>query len=518
MKTLLVAAIVALLCDGVFAQDAPKISCDTAGIGSARLRADGPAVSIVGISTGLAGTGATAIPYCLVKVLVPEAINIWVGLPMNGKWNGRLQSLGGGGYAGRVTVPTNAILDGYVGVSTDTGHPGSDGSFGMLAPGRPNIALQIDFAYRSEHLMSVIGRQLTEAFYGRSPAYTYWNGCSTGGRQGLMMAQRFPEDYNGILAGAPAIHWDRFQAAQIWPQVVMRHDNAGPISSEKLTLATKAAVDACDAADGVVDGVIDDPRRCRFNARALGCQRDRQGSSCLTESEASAINKIWEGPVVGGTRLWWGPRPGAPLGNLAGDAPFPIAVAQPKYWVYYDQSWDWKTLDYFNFKEFFDRTVKTVGPMMATDDADLSRFKSHGGKLILWHGWADPLIMPDGTIDYYDAVTQKMGGDSAETETFLRLFMAPGVAHCGGGEGPMPRSLFRAVVNWVEHRDAPSTIMASRPLPGGATRTRPLCPYPQVAVWKGTGSTDDAANFVCQGSLAALSIPAGLVRRVNRDQ
>ena len=214
MKTLLAVAVIAFFGNSVFAQDAPSTTCDTTGIGSVQLTADGPTVSIVEVSTGIAGTGATATPSCLVKVLVPEAINLWVGLPMNGKWNGKLQSLGGGGYAGRITVPTDAILSGYVGVSTDTGHTGNDGSFGMLAPGRPNTPLQIDFAYRSEHLMSVIGRQLTQAFYGKPPAYSSWNGCSTGGRQGLMMAQRFPEDYNGILAGAPAIHWDRFQAAR----------------------------------------------------------------------------------------------------------------------------------------------------------------------------------------------------------------------------------------------------------------------------------------------------------------
>jgi len=280
----------------------------------------------------------------------------------------------------------------------------------------------------------------------------------------------------------------------------MLRDNAGVISSEKLALATNAAVNACDAADGVADRVIDDPRACRFNARALRCQNGGQGGSCLTESEASAINKTWEGPVVGGTRLWWGPRPGAALSSLAGQTPFLIAVAQPRYWVYYDQAWDWKMLDYSNYKEFFDLTVKRVGPVIATDDPDLSRFKSHGGKLILWHGWADPLIMPDGSIDYYDAVTRKMGGGYAQTQTFVRLFMAPGVAHCRGGDGPMPQGLLDAVVNWVEHSEAPSTIMASRPLPGGTTRTRPLCPYPQVAVWKGSGSTDDAANFVCKGS------------------
>src|SRR5262249_31633632 len=153
-------------------------------------------------------------------------------------WNGRLQSQGGGGYAGSVAAATNAVLAGYVGITTDTGHVGSDGSFGMLEAGRPNTALQIDFAYRSEHLMAVIGKQLTRAFYGRAPEFSYWNGCSTGGRQGLMMAQRYPDDYNGIVAGAPAIHWDRFQAAQIWPQVVMRLETGGPIPTAKLNLAT----------------------------------------------------------------------------------------------------------------------------------------------------------------------------------------------------------------------------------------------------------------------------------------
>jgi hypothetical protein len=346
--------------------------------------------------------------------------------------------------------------------------------------------------------MSVIGRQLTQAFYGNAPKYSYWNGCSTGGRQGLIMAQRFPDDYNGIVAGAPAIHWDRFQAAQIWPQLVMLHENKGVIPPEKLVNATKAAVDACDVADGVTDHVIDDPRTCRFDARTLVCRASSESNGCLTPSEAIAINKMWEGPIIGGARLWWGPRPGASLVNLAGEIPFPFSVAQPKYWVYFDPTWDWKALNYANFKDFFELTVKRVGPTMATDNPDLSRFRDRGGKLVLWHGWADPVIMPDGTIAYYDAVTKKMGRGS--TQTFAKLFMAPGVAHCGGGDGPTPQELLDAVVNWVQRGEAPATITASRSLPNGATRTRPLCPYPQLAVWKGAGSTDDAANFVCKAS------------------
>jgi hypothetical protein len=474
---LVAAAVVMASAATVSAQTAPATTCDRAGIGSVQLTADGPTPTIVDVSSATAGTDPAALRYCLVKVLVPQAINIWVGLPMDGKWNGRLQSLGGGGYAGNVVVPTAAILGGFVGVSTDTGHPAAaGGSFGMLSPGQPNTALQIDFAYRSEHLMSVIGRQLTQAFYGN-------------------------DDYNGIVAGAPAIHWDRFQAAQIWPQMVMRLENGGPISPAKLRMAADAAVAACDAADGVGDKVIDDPRTCRFDARTLVCPSPGGGAeSCLTAPEATAINKIWEGPVIGGKRLWWGPRPGAALNGLAGPEPFRIAVDQPRHWVYFDPTWNWQALNYSNYEEFFDLTVKRVGPIMATDDPDLSRFRDRGGKLIMWHGWADQLIMPDGTTAYYDAVTKKLGGGYEQTRNFARLFMAPGVAHCNGGDGPAPQGLLQTVMNWVERGEAPTTVMGLRSLPDGTTRTRPLCLYPEVAVWNGAGSTDAAASFTCRES------------------
>jgi len=185
------------------AQTKPVTTCDATGIGKAKLTADKPP-KILEAAPATAGKDADAVPYCLVKVLVPEAINIWVGLPMEGKWNGKLQSIGGGGYAGTVGPPAAAVQGGYIGITTDTGHAGSDGTFGMKSPGVANKDLWVDFAYRSEHLMSVVGKQLSQAFYGKQPELSYWNGCSTGGRQGLMMAQRFPEDYNGILAGAPA--------------------------------------------------------------------------------------------------------------------------------------------------------------------------------------------------------------------------------------------------------------------------------------------------------------------------
>jgi hypothetical protein len=516
----------------------PVVTCDDAGIGSVQLQAEGSQVSILSVSAAVAGSGENAVPYCLVKVHVPTAINIWVGLPTDGKWNGRWQSVGGGGYAGSVAAPTSALLDGYAAAATDTGHVGGrpdlavpllDGSFGMLEPGVPNTQLQIDFAYRSEHLMAVIGKQLVKAFYGQPPRYSYWNGCSTGGRQGLRMAQDFPGDYDGILAGAPAIHWDRFQAGQIWYQLVQLRDNGGSIGgavpavlAAKMKLATDRAVATCDVYDGVVDGVLDDPRTCEYRVSWDKSITSRTcapaDSTCLTPSEAAAIDKMWQGPVAceksspdgrcpvsdvatrnlygkGNKRLWYPNTRGTDLTGLGGVVPFPIATEQPKFWVYFDPTWDWRLLDYDNYLSFFRDSVARVGPLMASDNPNLAAFSKRGGKVLMWHGWSDQLIVPEGTIDYYERVAAKAGGYK-RTQQFARLFMAPGVAHCGGGTGPQPQELFQAVADWVEQDKAPATILASKPIDGGM-QSRPLCPYPSVARWRGRGSTDDAASFVC---------------------
>jgi hypothetical protein len=495
----------------VAANATPVLTCDTAGIGSVKLLSDLPTLptttppndasaTITSVSTGTTGN----VSYCLVKVLVPPAINIWVGLPMGGSWNGRLQSEGGGGYAGSVGIPTGSIAAGYVGVQTDTGHVGGSGTFGMLTPvpnGAPDVQLQSDFAYRSEHEMAVIGKQLAKAFYGESPAYSYWNGCSTGGRQGMRMAQQFPGDYHGILAGAPAFHWDRFQAYQIWPQVVQRLDAGGPIAGAKQTLATNAAVAACDASDGVTDGVIRDPRTCTYNPvndpAITQASCTSTNNACLTPGEASAVFKIWNGARnASGKLLWPGVERGAALNGLGGTNPFAIAVAQPRFWVYFDPTWDWTTLNYANYEAFFKDSMRMVNPTMASENPDLSAFRNSGGKIVMWQGWSDQLIMPQGSIMYYDAVTNFMGGGYAQTQQFFRHFMAPGVGHCSGGTGPQPQNLLQSVVDWVEQGKAPDRITASRTT-GGTTQTRPLCPYPTVAKYSGSGSTDDQANFTC---------------------
>ena len=492
----------------------PTTACSMQGIGATRLAADAP-VNILEVSTGTTGATASDKPYCLIKVKVDPQISIWVSLP-TAAWNGRLRAEGNGGYAGdsQLAPAVDSVRQGFAGVKTDTGHPGFalSGAFGMEFPGKANTQLQTDFAHRSEHLMAVIGKQLVKAFYGQEPVRSYWYGCSTGGRQGLMMAQRYPADYDAILAGAPAIHWDRFQAYQIWPQMAMQADAGGPLSTPKRELATSRAVAACDAADGVTDGVITDPRQCTYDptqdkqiTRASCTSAD---GTCLSPGEATAVQKTWAGARnTAGQLLWPGVERGADLGGLAGTLPFPIATEQPKYWVYFDPNWDWKTLNFSNYEAFFNKSVEAVGPMMATDNPDISAFKQRGGKVIMYHGWSDNLIMPQGTVRYYDRVKQTV----SSPDDFARLYMVPGMGHCGGGTGvnefgqrasgtvPMqPKTdIFRALMAWSEKGQAPADITASRIVNGAVTRTRPLCPYPQIPKYKGAGSTDDAASFTC---------------------
>jgi Tannase and feruloyl esterase len=512
--TLIAAAIAALVAPSAEAAGlSPTTTCDAAGIGQAKLLSDLPTLptstppndtSATILSTSTANT-SSGVPYCLVKVLVQPAINIWVGLPMGGNWNGRLQSEGGGGFAGSVAAPVNSVSTGYVGVQTDTGHNGGGGAFGMLTAvpdGAPNVQLQTDFAYRSEHEMAVIGKQLAQAFYGTLPQFSYWNGCSTGGRQGLRIAQQFPNDYNGILAGAPAIHFDRLGVGQMWPQLPPLLDTGGPISAAKQTLATNAAVSACDAKDGVVDGVLNDPRQCTYNpvtdASITRATCSASDNTCLTPAEAGAILKIWNGPTnAQGKQLWYGYQRGAALNSVAGAAPNSIPLQQAQYWIYFDPSWDYKTLNYSNFQAFFTKTMAMMNSLTGSESPDLSAFRDAGGKIVTWQGFADQLIMSQDSIDYYDSVTNFMGGGYAQTQQFFRHFMAPGVGHCGGGSGPQPQNQFQAVVDWVESGKAPQTLLATKALTGGATQSRPLCPYPASAKYIGTGSTDDAANFVC---------------------
>jgi hypothetical protein len=373
----------------------------------------------------------------------------------------------------------------------------------MDATGHLNWQAIRDNAHVGIHEMTVTGKALTEAVYGVAPRYSYFNGCSTGGRQGLMEAQRYPQDYNGIVSGAPAINWPKLIMQSMWGSVQM--NLAGnPVPACKLAAATNAAIAACDAMDGVKDGVIEDPKGCTYDPKALiGTSAGECGT--FTRADVDIIRKLWEGPRrEDGTFLWFGQTRGADLNGVAAsrDTPlkpqgFPFSVDWLKYWLTLNPQFDWTTITPAAYEHFWDQSVEEYGIVIGTDNPDLSAFRDRGGKVIIWHGWADQLISAEGTIDYYKRVQQQMGG-AEKTAQLARLFLAPGVAHCGGGAGPNPYGQLDNLLSWVEDGNPPSTLTAARRDQAGAiTRSRPLCQYPLVAKYKGTGSTDDAANFVC---------------------
>jgi tannase/feruloyl esterase len=453
--------------------------------------------------------GQTNLPaFCRVDLRVAPQVNIAVWLPTEASYNGRFQAVGGGGYAGSISFGAMATVlrAGYATASTDTGHPASAGGTFALNPDRTlNWQLIEDFASRSLFQLTKKAKALIAAYYGGPAEYSYWNGCSTGGRQGLMLAQRMPGEYDGILAGAPAVNWDRFHIAHLWPQVVMKQELGGPIAQCKLAVASQAAVAACDDLDGVVDGVIDEPRRCDFDATTLIGTSTACGA--ITAADARVLNMIWGGPRASDdSRLWYGLAKGAPLNALAGPSPFFIALQHLNYWVKRDPAFDWRTLDYASLEATFHESQALFNDVIGTDDPDLSAFRDAGGKVLMWHGWNDQLIFPEGTVDYYERVLDTFHS-TERVQRFARLFMAPGVLHCGGGTGPQVFDTFGALVRWVEAGEAPEEITASRVEGGVTVRTRPLCAYPYVARYNRKGDPNSADSFKCKPNYGPLSPP-----------
>jgi feruloyl esterase len=418
-------------------------------------------------------------------------IKIEVWMPDSG-WNGKFQAVGNGGWSGAIVYPSlaRAIARGYASASTDTGHAGGSGSFALGHPEK-----LIDFGYRAVHEMTVEAKAIIAAFYGAGPKLSYWVGCSSGGKQGLKEAQRFPGDYDGIVAGAPANYWTHLAAGALYAAHATLKDPASHIPPSKYPLINKAG---CDALDGVTDGVIENPARCRFDPKTLLCKGE-DSQACLTAPQVEAAKKIY-GPAKTprtGKAIFPGLAPGSELvwGALAGGPkPFVIPEDHFKYVVFKDPNWDWRTLNFETDVALADKIDN--GTLNATDP-NLKEFVAHGGKLILYHGWNDQLIAPQNSIDYYKSVTKAMGGASKVSES-VRLFMAPGMGHCAGGPGPNTFDALGALERWVEQGKAPDEIIASHNAGGRVDRTRPLCPHPQVAKYKGTGSTDVAANFVCR--------------------
>ena len=439
------------------------------------------------------GPAAAASPFakldafCRVAATLKPApqsdIKAEVWLPVNG-WNGKLEVVGNGGFAGTISYAAmaNALAAGYATASTDTGHTGpSSNTFA-------NNDVLVDFAHRAIHETTVAAKATIDGFYGNAPKQSYFNGCSTGGRQALTAAQKYPDDFSGIIAGAPASHTTTQAFGQIWFAQVLG-DPASALPREKLTLVHDAVLNACDANDGVKDGVLENPLACKFDPKTLVCKQGADPSSCLTPSQADGVQRIYAGPS--------NPRTGAHIfaglerGSELGWNPTPVgyAVDYFKYIVFKDPAWDPKSLNYDSDVE---RASKDV--VFDATDPDMSRFTGRGGKLILYQGWAEPGIPPGNLVRYYDHVSRKTKG----AKDSVRVFMVPGMGHCGGGNGTSTFDMVPALDAWAERGQAPARINASRVRDGKVDRTRPLCAWPQVARYSGSGSIDDEANFVCK--------------------
>ena len=537
-----------------------------------------------GDSIALSGTPATPTPpvagndVCLAKLLVgpghpgtagapstSRGIGIEIWLPTAGNWNQRIRNLGGGGWAGGQHTSTTAIGNpqggvtagtGFVSATTDTGHSIGNGSFAMREDGGINTPLWQDFAERSLHQLALKTKALTKAFYGKPERYAYWDGCSTGGRQGYKIAQEHPEDYDGFLNGAPAFNWTKFITNELYPQIVMQRDLGGPMSVGKLNAVSAAATQACDAVNGQHLGFILDPRQCRYDptkdAAALckgvagnGVTGTNTSATCVTLKEAAAIDKIWYGQTVDGSvpdpavdngnftelqpnQLWWDLERGTNLTLLAGNpgappffGPFPIATdmvalelqdptyATPSFMNATGNGANkWMQLTYPGLANAFYRGVALQDYFghINTDDPNLKKAEALRAKIITFHGWSDQLIPPMGSINYFNRVSRVEGGVN-ETNEFNRLYMIPGMGHCAGvgsvgpsanaSTVPLPATdqFFNALVGWVEKRQAPNTLVLKS---ADSSVSLPICPYPQEATYKGSGLITQASSYICK--------------------
>jgi len=479
--------------DAVTCESLQSLSLPDTTIISAALVPAGPFTTAVTPAAPKPQTMQIPVDACRVAGVVKPAVNFEVWMPASG-WNGKFQGVGGGGFAGVISYGAmmTALRRGYATASTDTGHSTPGGSWAM---GHPELI--VDYAYRAIHEMTVKSKQIVEAFYGNGPRLSYFVGCSTGGRQGLMEAQRFPTDYDGIVAGAPANYFTHLLAGSLWPAAATLKDEATRLSPAKLSALNKGALAACDAGDGVTDSLISNPLACKFDPSTLLCS-GAEIDACLTAPQIDAAKKIYAYSVNPRTKekIFAGMAPGGEITWTAmagGPNPFAIPVEFYKYFVYENPDWDWKLFD-------FDKDValadEKFAKLLNAVDPDLKAFKNRGGKLIMYHGWNDQLIQPYNSIDYFSSVQKKLG--TRDADDFARLFMVPGMQHCAGGVGPNTFDAVTALEHWVEKGTRPAQIVASHMSNGAVDRTRPLCPYPQVATYDGRGSIDEAASFVCK--------------------
>jgi feruloyl esterase len=438
--------------------------------------------------------------HCQVSItLRPEPdseIKSEVWLPAASEWNGKLLMEGGGGLVGSINTGgmAHAVHEGYASASTDTGHTGSSGSFALGHPDKVT-----DFAYRAVHETALAAKALIAAHYGRGPRLAYWEGCSTGGRQGLMSAQRYPEDFDGIIAGASAYNQIYISAWRMRLLMTALKSPQHALPPEKLKLLNDAVLHKCDSNDGVKDGLIENPRNCNFDPGALKC-KGTETASCLTPQQLETVNTAYSDLRSSTGELFY---PRLPFGGEIGWR-LPASATEPgtmdidifRYLGNQNPSWDWRS---FDVEKDIDRAL-LHGKEIHAASPDLAKFKARGGKLLIYHGWSDGgsggSISPFNTIAYYESVLKHLGPNQ---DDWFRLFMVPGMDHCGGGTGPNQFNKIAVLERWREQNEPPKFIPAARVNENGVIdMTRPLCPYPQQAAYKGSGSTNDAANFTCK--------------------
>jgi feruloyl esterase len=450
-----------------------------------------------------------------------SSINFEVWMPTEG-WNQKFFSAGEGGWAGALNYSevADALRRGYAGGSTDTGHVGGNADF---APGHPEKV--IDFGWRAKHLQAVKSKQIIHAFYGQEAKHSYFSGCSNGGKQAMMEIQRFPDDYDGVIVGAPAHNWTNLFASFVFNEQAAWSDPASELSAGHFAALQEATLKSCDGLDGVVDGVVDDPRNCSFDPKEIMCQAGVESDSCLTEAQVSAVTKIMQGPgsaadnfpgfytsAANDPTTWggWivGPEAGASIQAFFGNSFFGRVIKE----LPAPEEWDFKS---FDIAAEMPATNAKIAKTFNAVAPDLSAFLALNpdGKIIFWHGWEDAAIPAESTINYFEEVQ----AENADAENFTRLFLAPGMAHCRAGPGPnafgqglspLPplshapeHDILSALANWVENGVAPEKIIAVKYREDdpskGIERTRPLCSYPLVARYDGEDGTDEAENFTC---------------------
>jgi feruloyl esterase len=461
--------------------------------------------TIVSAATVAGGGAARAPDHCEVHAAISPVAGSKIGavyrLPAS--WNGKVLGLGGGGFAGNVRAEAAAdgLARGYAVIQNDLGHPSAsalDASFAFDASGKRNVEGIVDFGHRATHLATVIGKEVAERFYGRAPERAYWQGCSTGGRQGLAEVQRYPGDYDGVIAGAPVYTPVTYSNAMLRVQMFHARPESN-LKSEHVPLIREAVLAACDANDGVADGILTDPRTCHWDPAELQCATSSAASeACLSPAQVETVRAAYSGvrmrdgrfaamPLMRGGESDWVARmigtPQQPRGvNALLGAPFMayIAVGDATYdFMTFEPERDFRALD---------------GGIAAAEvhqqNPNIAPFVDRGGKLLLWHGFNDPGPSPLSTIDYYEAVLEAV---PAARES-VRLFLAPGVLHCAGGAGPDRFDALTALENWVERGIPPASLLATKQ---GSPLERPLCPYPALPRYNGTGDPNAASSFEC---------------------